>query len=127
MTDPVLEDLNHIAQVIYDKKGFNILVLDVVGICSMTDYFVIAEGSVDRHVKAISQAIEEQGGQRGKYPFHMEGQKEGDWIVLDYGDVVIHLFTPELRDKYRLEELWHEGKIVDVKIETRQEKKEGET
>lgn len=118
MADPILEDLNRIAQVLYDKKGFNILVLDVTGVCSMTDYFVIAEGSVDRHVRALSQTIEEEWSQKGKFPLHSEGQKEGDWVVLDYGDIVIHLFTPDLRDKYRLEELWHDGKVVDVKIET---------
>lgn len=118
MVDPILEDLNHVTQVIYDKKGFNIIVLDVTGICTMTDYFIIAEGTVDRHVRALSQAIEEEWRQKGRFPFHIEGQREGDWVVLDYGDVVIHLFTPDLRDKYRLEELWHDGKIVDVKIET---------
>ncbi len=128
MADSVLEDLNRIAQVIYDKKGFNILVLDVKEVCSMTDYFVIAEGSVDRHVRALSQTIEEDWEQKGRVPLHVEGLQEGDWIVLDYGEVVVHLFIPELREKYRLEELWHEGKVVDVKIKTERsiEKKKGE-
>src|ERR1700730_16207054 len=117
MKDPVLEGLNRVAQVIYDKKGFNILVLDVRGICTMTDYFIIAEGTVDRHVKALSQAICDEFSTRGKQPLHVEGQREGDWIVLDYSDVVIHLFIPDLREKYALAELWKEGQIVDVKID----------
>lgn len=115
MKDLTIEDLNQIAQCIYDKKGFNILVLDVRGVCAMTDYFIIAEGSVDRHVRAISQSI--QDGQTTS-PFRVEGASEGDWIVLDYIDFVVHLFTPELREKYALEELWKKGKIVDVKIDT---------
>lgn len=114
----ILKDLNRIAQIIYDKKGFNILVLDVHEICTMTDYFIIAEGTVDRHVKAISQAIIDDFAGQGLQPLHIEGQQEGDWVVLDYGDFVIHLFIPDLREKYDLEELWQEGEIVDVKIDT---------
>jgi ribosome-associated protein len=114
----MLKDLERIAQVIYDKKGFNILVLDVRDICTMTDFFIIAEGSVDRHVKALSHAVVDMFESRGIRSLHAEGQQEGDWVVLDYGHFVIHLFIPELREKYALEELWKEGKIVDVKILT---------
>jgi ribosome-associated protein len=114
----ILKDLNHIAQILYDKKGFNILVLDVRNVCTMTDYFIIAEGTVDRHVRALCQAIVDEFALRGMYPLHTEGQQEGDWVVLDYADFVIHLFIPELREKYALEELWQAGQIVDVKIDT---------
>lgn len=113
----VLKDLNHVAQVVYDKKGFNILVLDVREICTMTDYFIIAEGTVDRHVKALAQTITDELSLHGKQPLHAEGQREGDWVVLDYGEFVIHLFIPELREKYALAELWKAGKVVDVKID----------
>jgi ribosome-associated protein len=118
MLDSNLKKLNDIAQAIYDKKGFNILVLDVRSICTMTDYFIIAEGTVDRHVKALSQTISDELAQQGQHPLHVEGQQEGDWVVLDYGDFVIHLFTPDLREKYALEELWRKGKVVDVQITT---------
>ena len=113
----ILKDLNRIAQVIYDKKGFNILILDVREICTMTDYFIIAEGTVDRHVKALSQAVADEFSKRGRHPLHAEGQQEGDWAVLDYGEFVIHLFIPDFREKYALEELWQEGRVVDVKID----------
>lgn len=109
--------LNSIAQAIFDKKGFNILALDVRNISTMTDYFIIAEGTVDRHVKSISKAIADALEPLGYKPWHVEGTGSGDWIVIDYGDIVIHLFIPELREKYALEELWNEGKIVDVKID----------
>lgn len=111
-----LENLTCLAQAIYDKKGFNILVLDVRGISTMTDYFVIAEGTVDRHVKALSNSIVEEGEKYGLHPSHVEGLQESDWVVLDFSDIVIHLFIPELREKYSLEKLWNAGKIVDVPI-----------
>lgn len=110
------KQLTIIAQAIFDKKGFNILVLDVRGISSMADYYIIAEGNVDRHVRALAQAIKEALENLGESPNHVEGEQSGDWIVLDYTDIVIHLFIPELREKYALEELWKESKIVDVKI-----------
>ena len=118
MNQAVFKTLNTIAQSIYDKKGFNILVLDVQDICTMTDFFIIAEGTVDRHVQALSRAVMDQLGQQGLKPLHVEGQESGDWIVLDYVDFVVHLFLPDFREKYALEELWNEGKVVDVKIDT---------
>lgn len=116
--DSVVENLTRVAQAIYDKKGFNILVLDVRSISSMTDYFIIAEGTVDRHVRALSQTIVDELALQGLQPLHVEGQQEGDWIVIDYSDFVIHLFIPDLREKYALEVLWKKGRIVDVKIKT---------
>ncbi len=118
MTNQMQKQLNSIAQALYDKKGFNILVLDVREICTMTDYFIIAEGSVDRHVKALSQTIMDELAQQGQHPMHVEGQQAADWVVLDYSDFVIHLFIPELREKYGLEDVWKKGKIVDVNIVT---------
>lgn len=113
-----LKDLERVAQAIYDKKGMNILVLDVRDICTMTDFFIIAEGSVDRHVKALGNVIMDEFTPEKRNPLHAEGLQEGDWIVLDYGDFVIHLFTPELREKYALENLWSKGKIVKIGSKT---------
>ena len=108
--------LDVIAQTIFDKKGFNILVLDVRGISTMTDYFVIAEGTVDRHVRSICFEISAKLREMGYKPLHTEGEKDGDWVVIDFGEVVIHLFIPDVREKYALEEVWKSGKIVDVEI-----------
>lgn len=113
----VKKALNTIAQTIYDKKGFNILSLDVQGISSLTDYVVIAEGNIDRHLKAISGAIRDKVGEvTGDYPIYVEGEQSADWIVIDYGDIVVHLFVPEYREKYSLEQLWRKAKVVDLKI-----------
>ena len=119
MIEPIkdsLQLLNLIGQIIFDKKGFNILSLDVREVSTLTDYFIIAEGNVDKHVRAIASAIIETLKAEGNAPLHVEGLADGDWVVIDYLEVVIHLFMPGMRDKYRLEELWREGKIVDLKI-----------
>src|SRR5581483_5539077 len=115
MSRTPLQTLNTIAQVIYDKKGFNILALDVRGFSSITDYILIAEGNVDRHVSSISRAIIEELDEN---PVHVEGVKTGDWAVLDYGEVMVHIFGPNLRERYSLERLWQESKIIDLDIST---------
>jgi ribosome-associated protein len=118
MNDEIV--LNSIAQALFDKKARNVIALDLREVSSLTDYFIIAEGTVDRHVRALEFAVkdclEEQFGLR---PFHEEGQRVGDWVVLDYGSFIVHLFIPELREKYALEELWKESRIVDVVIDTK--------
>lgn len=118
MTDSDLKTLNRIAQVIYDKKGINILALDVKDISSITDYVVIAEGNVDRHVIALARAIIDELRDEGRRPLHAEGLQVGDWVVLDFGGIMIHLFEPGLREKFSLEKLWSESKIVDLEIDT---------
>ena len=117
MTTQPIKVLNTIAQALFDKKGFNILVLDVRGISTMTDYFVIAEGTVNRHIKALSQVVENALKPLNWIPIHVDGSDEADWIVMDYSEIVIHLMVPDLRERYALEELWKDGKVVDVHIE----------
>ena len=115
------ELLNFIAQIIFDKKGFNIIAIDVRDISNLADCMIIAEGSVDRHVKAISAAIiEEVKKEKEMEPYKVEGRLGGDWIVIDYQDVIVHLFMPGLREKYQLERLWSQGKIIDLKINTKE-------
>lgn len=112
-----LESINLVAQTIYDKKGFNILALDVRGLSSITDYLIIAEGNVDRHVTAIGKAIVDELDKQGEDPIHVEGFQTGDWVVLDYTDFIVHIFMPGFREKYSLERLWKESQIVDLKID----------
>jgi ribosome-associated protein len=110
--------LTCICQSLFDKKGFNILALDLRHLGLLTDYFVIAEGSVEKHVQALSHAVCEEMLECGEKPYHVEGKTVGEWIVIDYSTIMIHLFIPEMREKYELEHLWHEAKIVDVPINT---------
>lgn len=105
------------AQTIYDKKGINILGLDVKGVSTLTDYILIAEGAVDRHVIALAkEVIHVLDKEEDEYPCHIEGLEGGSWVVLDYFHYMIHIFTPGLRDKYQIEGLYPEGKIVDLEL-----------
>lgn len=104
--------LKHICQTIYDKKGCNILVLDVRGMCTIADYFIIAEGTVARHLIAIADAVIDAVGP----PIHVEGKRSSDWVVIDYGEYIIHLFTSEERERYTIERVWNEALIVDIPI-----------
>lgn len=119
--------LDHAAQIIYDKKGFNILALDVRDLSTITDYLLIAEGNVDRHVIAIAKTLIEELRKKNQKPLYAEGLADGDWIVLDYGRVMIHLFMPGLREAYALEKLWKEGQIIDLSIDTSKESEAEDT
>ncbi len=91
-----------ITKLLKDKKASDILTLDVSKQCSFADVFVIASGDSQRQVRAISDGLIEQVGK----PHAVEGESVGEWIVLDYGDVVVHLFHTPVRSRYCLEELW---------------------
>jgi ribosome-associated protein len=91
--DP-LAVLNTIAQAIFDKKGINILALDLRKVSTITDFVIIAEGSVDRHTIAIGRAVESAMEKIGEKPLHIEGMQTGDWVVLDYFDTMVHIFSP---------------------------------
>lgn len=117
MANDSTKKLDVIAQAIYDKKGFNILALDVRDFSSLTDYYVIAEGNIDRHLQSIAYFIKAQLREMGARVMHIEGVNEGGWVVLDCGDVFVHLLNSEIREKYSLEELWQKSKIVSVKID----------
>lgn len=117
MSRTPLETLNAIAQVIYDKKGLNILALDVRGLSTLTDFLLIAEGNVDRHVTSMARAVIDDLEPRGEEPLHVEGLSTGDWALLDYGNIMVHIFSPGLRQRYSLERLWNESKIVDLDID----------
>ncbi len=120
-----MQEVNSIAQAIFDKGGMNILALDVHKISTLTDYVIIAEGNVDKHVKAIADAIIERLNRLSQPPIYVEGMKTGDWVVIDYLHIMVHLFMPGLRDKYQLEQLWREGDIVDLQIDVGPKKSEG--
>jgi ribosome-associated protein len=104
-------------QAIVDKKGLNIVALDVRGISTMTDYFIIAEGTVPRHVAALAQNVDDVLRKDKLVPTHVEGLLDGEWVVLDYMDFILHLFTPELRGYYSLEEIWKAGRVMKIPLE----------
>ena len=105
-----------IAAVASDRKAADIRVIDLRGIVSYTDFFVICSGNTERQTKAIQDAIyEDLKHDRDRLlPRRTEGDREARWILMDYWDVVVHIFTPEAREYYRLEHLWGEAPARSV-------------
>ncbi len=89
-----------------DMKATDISVLDVRGKTSITDYFIIASGTSDRHVKSMAEAVAFHAKQAGQAPIGMEGVTEGEWALVDLNGVVLHAMLPKVRDYYQLEKLW---------------------
>jgi ribosome-associated protein len=102
-----------IQQLAADRKAIDIVTLDLRGIIGYTDYFVICSGRSDRQTKAIHDGIHQglKDG-HGVLPRRVEGLTQARWILMDYLDVVVHVFTPEMREYYRLEQLWGEAPAV---------------
>ncbi len=99
-----------IAELAADRKALDIVQLDLRGIVGYADYFVICTGRTDRQTRAIHDAIHQgMKAEHGLLPRRIEGMPEARWILLDYLDVVVHVFTPETREYYRLEQLWGEA------------------
>jgi ribosome-associated protein len=97
-----------------DKKADDIVVLSLSSICSFTDYFVICTGNSARQVQAIADNIEEKLGKSSLGPSHLEGYSRGEWVLMDYVDFVVHVFSPKAREFYDLERLWRSAKRLDV-------------
>ncbi len=97
-----------------DHKAIDLAILEVKNLSSFTDYFVISSGNSDRQVQAIASHIEEKLGKQGLHPLGIEGKREGRWVLLDYGDVVIHIFYHPIRDFYDLERLWSDAPRVEL-------------
>jgi ribosome-associated protein len=97
-----------------DKKAQDVVVLELKEICSFTDYFVICTGTSTRHNQTIADNVEELLKRQGVRPLHVEGYTEGEWILLDYVDFVIHIFSARAREFYDLERLWRSGKRCNV-------------
>ena len=95
-----------------DRRGEDVLLLDLRGLTSATDYFVIASGASDVQVKAIAARIEERLGREEMRPWHVEGLQNGRWVLLDYVDFVVHVFHKAARRYYELERLWADAPTV---------------
>ena len=97
-----------------DKKGQDIKVIDIHNVSVIADYFVIASGTNSNQVQAIVDNVEEQLGRAGFEAKQIEGNRNSSWILMDYGDVIVHVFDEENRLFYDLERIWRDGKILDA-------------
>jgi ribosome-associated protein len=105
------------AQAAGEKKATDIVILDLRQIASFTEYFVLCTGANARQVSAIADSVEEQLRKAGKRPLHTEGYSSAEWILLDYGDFIVHIFSSVSRRFYDLERLWRDAGRIEIKDE----------
>ncbi len=103
-------ELWRVTRALADRKAADLTVLDVRGLCSATDFFVIASGTSEAHVRGMADRLLDAPA--GDRPHHVEGLAQGRWVLLDYVDVVVHLFHPAQREFYQLERLWADARTI---------------
>jgi ribosome-associated protein len=108
------ELVDRIVEAAADKKAIDIRVLEVGEIVGYTDFFVVCSGNTERQVNAIKEGIYDSLKRESVMPRRVEGEREAHWVLMDYLDAVVHIFTPETREYYRLEQLWGEAPARSV-------------
>lgn len=102
------------AKALDDKKGVDIRLLEIAAVTSLADHFLICTGTSSTHVKALCDSVEKALDEAGEPALRREGHRSGTWVLLDYGCLVVHVFTEETRQFYDLERLWNDAKKVDL-------------
>lgn len=102
------ELLQKIIKILDNKKALDIKHMEIKDVTTIADYFVITSGTSNTHIKSLADNVEYELKQDGIYPNKIEGYETGTWILMDYGDVVVHIFTEQERANYNIEELWDE-------------------
>ncbi len=102
-----------LAEAANEKKGFYVRILDLRESAAFTEFFVIATGASDRHVRSLGDAVLEAARRHGEQPIGVEGEKTARWLLIDLGDVVVHLFQRDAREFYGLERLWDDPSALD--------------
>jgi ribosome-associated protein len=110
----LMNSLRTAARAAADKKAFQIVGLEVADLTSYTDSILICSGASDRQVAAISDSVQRRLKEAGRRPLHVEGERRSDWVLLDYGEFVIHVFTEERRIFYGLDGLWGDAPKLDA-------------
>lgn len=100
------------ADIAYEKKASDVLLLDIRDVSTIADYFVICSGNNTRQIAAIADALDEELEKQGANVLHREGDAATGWVLLDFGDIIVHIFGAKEREYYRLERLWNEAKTV---------------
>jgi ribosome-associated protein len=106
--------LGLVTEALADRKAVDPIVLDLRGLSTATDYFVIVSGTSDAHVRGMADHLVATLAPRGVAPHHVEGLAQGRWVLLDYVDFVVHVFHPQLREFYQLERLWGDAPVIAV-------------
>lgn len=120
-----LELAQDIALAANSLKAVDVKILDLRKVTSFTDYFVIASGTSDRHTESIADAVEFELKKKGHRPLGVEGHDHAQWVIVDYGDVVAHIFYQPMREIYDIERLWADAKVVKIKVDKPKAKEKG--
>ncbi len=100
-----------------DKKAKDVVIMELGNLTDITDYFLVASGTSERHVRTIADNVETGMKEKGIKPFSVEGYRDGRWVIIDYRDIIVHVFLEQLRELYDLESLWIEAKRYRVEKE----------
>ncbi|GAB6109584.1 ribosome silencing factor [Fusibacter bizertensis] len=111
--DQILDLSEKIYSVLDDRKAHEIVVLSVKGISPIADYFIICTGTSSTHINALADYVEKEMVKEGIQIKHKEGKQQGGWLLLDYRDVVVHIFNSETREYYSLERIWNDAQRVN--------------
>lgn len=111
-----------------EKKAQDVVIMELNDLTDITDYFLVASGTSERHVRTIADSVEAGMKERGVKPYSLEGNRDGRWVIIDYQNVIVHIFLEQLRDLYDLESLWIEAKKFRIEnekkhLEVKNEKK----
>lgn len=109
-----LQTARDIAQILDKRKADDVRVIKIADISSLADYMVIATGTSSTHVKSLADYVEYEMDEKGVSVSHIEGHRSDTWILLDYIDVIVHVFNEESRQYYDLDRLWEDGEVVDI-------------
>lgn len=102
------------AKTLSDKKAEDIAVIDIQGKATFADYFVICSGSSERQVNSLTDEVEDRLAEAGLYVKSIEGKQGSGWILMDFGDIIVNLFTREMREKYSIEKVWGDCQFIEV-------------
>ena len=97
-----------------DKKALEVKIINIEKVSTLADYFIIASGNNDNQVRAMVDNVDEEMHKIGKNPTHIEGYRSGDWVLMDYEDIIVHVFNKDNRLFYDLERIWRDGKVVEL-------------
>ena len=111
------KDAQHISELMLEKKALDIIIIDVREITTLTDYFVVCTSASEPQTRAITNHINQKMKEEGIQSWHIEGYEHLDWVLVDFVNIVVHIFSKETREYYEFERLWADGKITIVQDE----------
>ncbi|HNR39516.1 MAG TPA: ribosome silencing factor [Acidobacteriota bacterium] len=109
------ETLAIIHEILDSKKAIDVRIIDISRISNFTNYFIICSGANEKHIQTLADELQKKLGEKGIETAHVEGYQNAEWVLLDYFDFIVHIFSIETREYYELERLWADGKVVDVR------------